>query len=326
MDSLFNLVTEEKHKIVQRKRYTSEFDVLLANTDTLKFLKTIPKESVDLIVTSPPYNIGKVYEKRERITDYLNFQNEIIIECKRILSDKGNICWQVGNYVEKGEVYPLDIFFYDMFKNLDFKLRNRIIWHFGHGLHAKKRFSGRYETVLWFSKGNEYKFNLDPVRVPSKYPGKRHFKGSKKGQFSCNPLGKNPSDIWEFLVTEFDKALWDIPNVKSNHPEKTEHPCQYPIELIERLVLAMTDKNDVVLDPFMGVGSALIAAIIHGRRSMGVDKEKKYVEIAYDRIKLYENGTLQKRELGKPVHKPKGNEKVCQKPKNQKKENSEFKF
>jgi adenine-specific DNA-methyltransferase len=178
----------------------------------------------DLIITSPPYNIGKSYEAKTSIEAYLESQEEIIRELIRVLSEQGNICWQTGNYVDKGEIFPLDIFYYQIFKKFNLKLRNRIIWHFGHGLHASKRFSGRYETILWFTKSDDYIFNLDEVRVPSKYPGKRHFKGPNKGKLSGNPLGKNPSDIWEIILKDWEEGLWDIPNVKSNHPEKTEHP------------------------------------------------------------------------------------------------------
>ncbi|MFK5968961.1 MAG: site-specific DNA-methyltransferase [Candidatus Marithrix sp.] len=297
----------ENKNILFSNTYEKPFDVLIANTDTLKLLKTIPDKTVELVVSSPPYNLGKSYENRQDFKQYLGFQKQVIEECYRILKPEGNFCWQVGNYIEKSEVFPLDIYYYDIFKfDLGMQLRNRIIWYFGHGLHAKKRFSGRYETILWFSKTDNYIFNLDPVRVPSKYPGKKHFKGSKKGQLSCNPKGKNPSDIWEILITDFDTCMWDIPNVKSNHPEKTIHPCQYPIELIERLVLSMTNEHGIVLDPFMGVGSTLLAALLHNRKAIGIDKEKEYCDIAKERISDLENGILQKRELGKPVHKPNG--------------------
>ncbi|AFZ49982.1 DNA modification methylase [Dactylococcopsis salina PCC 8305] len=301
-------------KVINHRTYIEPFDILISNTDIAKFIKTVPDESIDLIVTSPPYNIGKVYENRRKIDEYLEFYQAIIQECYRILKPSGSICWQVGNYVEKGEIYPLDIFFYSRFKDLGLKLRNRIIWHFGHGLHSKKRFSGRYETVLWFTKSDHYTFNLDAVRVPSKYPGKKHYKGSKRGLPSGNPLGKNPSDFWEFIASEFDQALWDIPNVKSNHPEKTEHPCQYPIELVERLVLALTEEGEVVFDPFMGVGSSLLAGLIHQRKVIGVDLEKRYVELAEERIYNLLSGNLKKRDLGKSVYQPKGTEKVCMKP------------
>jgi len=304
---------ENKLNILESNTYKDEFDVLIANTDTLNLLKTIPDETVELVVSSPPYNIGKSYENQKNFKEYLGFQKQVIEECHRILKPEGNFCWQVGNYIEKGEVFPLDIYYYEIFKfDFEMKLRNRIIWHFGHGLHAKKRFSGRYETILWFTKTNDYIFNLDPVRVPSKYPGKRHFKGKKKGQLSCNPNGKNPSDIWDIIIKDFDTGIWDIPNVKSNHPEKTIHPCQYPIELIERLVLSMTNEGNIVLDPFMGVGSTLLAAILHNRKAIGVDKEKEYFDIFKSRLIDLENGVLKKRELGKPVYKPTGKEKISQ--------------
>ncbi len=306
---------DKKIRLIESNAYVQPFDALIANTDTLSFLQTIPDETVELIVSSPPYNIGKSYESRTLFKDYLGFQKTVIKECYRILKPSGNFCWQIGNYVDRGEVFPLDIYYYDIFKfDFGMKLRNRIIWHFGHGLHASKRFSGRYETILWFSKSDDYIFNLDPVRIPAKYPGKRHFKGNKKGQPSGNPKGKNPADIWEILSDNFDSCLWGIPNVKSNHPEKTNHPCQYPIELIERLVLSMTKEGGIVLDPFMGVGSALLAALLHDRKAIGVDKEEDYVNITKSRIDDLINGTLKKRELGRPVHKPSGKEQVSQLP------------
>jgi len=223
--------------------------------DVADYLRTLPNQSVQLIVTSPPYNVGKSYENQVRMQDYLNQQTTVITSLVEKLTPTGSICWQVGNYVENGEVYLLDIFFYSVLKNLGLRLRNRIVWFFGHGLHASKRFSGRYETILWFTRSDEYVFNLDAVRVPSKYPGKRHYKGAEAGQLSGNPGGKNPSDIWEVIVNEFEAGLLDVPNVKSNHPEKTTHPCQFPIELVERCVLAFTNKGDTVFDPYAGVGS-----------------------------------------------------------------------
>ena len=216
--------------------------------------------------------------------------------------------------MENGEIFPLDIFYYPFFKKHGLKLRNRIVWHFAHGLHASKRFSGRYETLLWFSKGDEYTFNLDPVRVPSKYPGKTHFKGEKHGQPSGNPLGKNPSDIWQLMAKEWETGLWDIPNVKANHPEKTIHPCQFPIELVERCVLSLTSPGDWVLDPFSGVGTAMLAAIRHGRRAFGCEMDANYVAAARSRVEQFYSGDLPYRPLGKPVHQPTGREKVSQIP------------
>ena len=294
--------------------FRPEAEIVVFSGDVVDFLAQIPDNSVALIVTSPPYNLGKEYENRVSIEQYLQTQAKIIAQLYRVLRNDGSICWQVGNFVENGEVYPLDILYYPIFKELGMKLRNRIIWKFGHGLHASRRFSGRYETILWFTKSDRYIFNLDAVRVPAKYPGKRHFKGPNKGKPSGNPLGKNPSDVWEIVVQDWEELVWDIPNVKSNHPEKTIHPCQFPIELVERCVLALTNENDWVFDPYMGVGSALIAAVMHNRRAMGCEKESEYIEIARQRLLDYFNGTLRYRPIGKPVYQPTGKEKVSQIP------------
>ncbi len=257
-------------------------------------MRPFPDETMKLIVTSPPYNIGKSYEEKTltSLEAYVKSQARVISECVRLLHPRGSICWQVGNYVHNGEVVPLDIKLYDLFKNHGLKLRNRIVWHFGHGLHCKNRFSGRYETILWFTKGDNYTFNLDPVRVPSKYPNKKYYKGPNKGKLSCNPKGKNPGD------------LWIIPNVKFNHVEKTAHPCQFPVELVERLVLSLTNKRDGVFDPYMGVGSSVVAALKHGRTGYGCDIVQEYVDIANERVDHLQNGLLRTRLMGKPVYEP----------------------
>ena len=295
-------------------RYSPDSNLVLECNDTVEFTKKLPTDSIQLIITSPPYNIGKEYETRVSIKDYLDTQQELIQELVRVLSPRGSICWQVGNYVEKAEVFPLDVYYYPLFKDMGLHLRNRVIWHFGHGLHASKRFSGRYETLLWFTKTDHYTFNLDDVRIPSKYPNKRHFKGEKKGELSGNPKGKNPSDFWELLQSDFDSGIWEIPNVKANHIEKLDHPCQYPVELVERCVLAMTDKDDIVYDPYAGVASSLVAAIKHGRCAFGVDRAQEYVEIGTRRLKKLLNGYLETRPIGKPVYTPNGNEKIVQIP------------
>lgn len=296
------------------RQYKPDAEIILFHGDVNSFLPKIPDNSINLIVTSPPYNLGKDYEIKISIDDYLDLQSKIIKQLYRVLADNGSICWQIGNYVLKGEVIPLDILFYKLFKDVDMKLRNRIIWHFGHGLHSTKRFSGRYETILWFTKSDSYKFNLDLVRIPSKYPGKRHYRGPKKGKPSGNPNGKNPTDVWKIINEEWEDSFWEIPNVKANHPEKTIIPCQFPVELVERCVLALTDEKDWVFDPFVGVGSTLIATILHNRRAIGSEKEKKYIQIAEDRLKSLFKGTLKVRPLGKPIYKPSPNMKVAQIP------------
>lgn len=272
---------------------TEDQDVRMEVADNKDFLRTLDDESMRLIVTSPPYNIGKAYERRRSLESYVQEQTEAIAQCVRVLHPSGSICWQVGNHVGKdGEVFPLDIILYDVFKQNRLHLRNRIVWHFEHGLHCSRRLSGRHETILWFTKGDGYTFNLDAIRIPSKYPNKKHFKGPRAGQLSGNPLGKNPGDVWA------------IPNVKSNHVEKTDHPCQFPVELVERLVLSLTNPGDSVLDPYMGVGSAVIAALKHGRRGLGCDIIPEYVDIAWRRVEALRPRTLATRPMGKPIYDP----------------------
>jgi adenine-specific DNA-methyltransferase len=261
--------------------------------DCRKMLQDIPAGAIQLVVTSPPYNLGKEYESSLHLDDYLAQQREVISECVRVLSNGGSICWEVGNYVDGGAIVPLDSLLYPIFADLGLRMRNRIVWHFEHGLHCSRRLSGRYETIMWFTKGENYVFNLDPIRVPQKYPGKKYFKGPKAGQYSCNPLGKNPGDVWT------------IPNVKSNHVEKTNHPCQFPVELIERLVLALSREGDWVLDPFLGTGTSIIAAMRHQRRGIGAELVSKYLEMAKSRIYLAADDELPVRPMHRPVFDPK---------------------
>jgi adenine-specific DNA-methyltransferase len=264
----------------------------IEKSDNLKFMRSLEDQSMQLIVTSPPYNLGKSYESRRTQDLYLEEQSAAIAEAARLLHPNGSICWQVGNHVDDGEIFPLDILLYPLFRNHGLKLRNRIVWTFGHGLHCQKRFSGRHETILWFTKNDEYTFNLDPVRIPSKYPEKKHFKGPKRGELSGNPLGKNPSDVW------------DIPNVKANHVEKTDHPCQFPVGLVERLVLSLTNRGDNVLDPYLGVGSSAVAALKNNRNAYGCDSVAEYATIAKQRIRDLTAGVLRTRPMNKPIYEP----------------------
>jgi adenine-specific DNA-methyltransferase len=273
--------------------FAAEERAVVHQGSCLDLLKSVRNSTVQLVVTSPPYNVGKEYESRVGLKKYVEDQTAVIRECVRVLKDTGSVCWQVGNYVQSGAIVPLDILLFPIFHDLGLKLRNRIIWHFEHGLHCSRRLSGRYETILWFTKSDDYFFNLDALRVPQKYPGKKYFKGPKAGQYSCNPLGKNPGDVWI------------IPNVKSNHVEKTEHPCQFPVELIERLVLALTEKDDWVFDPFLGTGTSVIAAVRHSRRGVGAELQKKYVALARQRIGKAIDGTLPVRPMFQPVFDPK---------------------
>ena len=273
--------------------WSAKADVSLHRGDTLELLRSMPADVAQLVITSPPYNIGKVYERRRSLDEYLAEQAPVIAECVRILRPGGSLCWQVGNHVRDGGVVPLDVVLHPLFaRHGELVLRNRIVWHFAHGLHCRRRFSGRYEVILWYTRGDDYAFDLDPVRVPQKYPGKRGWKGPRAGEYTGHPLGKNPGDVWIF------------PNVKSNHVEKTIHPCQFPVELVERFVLATTRPGDLVVDPYLGVGTTACAALRHGRRAAGAELVERYAAIARTRIRLAARGALRTRPMDRPVYEP----------------------
>jgi adenine-specific DNA-methyltransferase len=276
---------------------------LIKKQDALEFLGQLKPTSVDLIVSSPPYCIGKAYETSIDTADFNSIHEQLAPLLVRALKDGGSLCWQIGHHVCNGVVTPLDALVYAIFsKQKELLLRNRIVWTFAHGVHASRRFSGRHETILWFTKGDGYKFDLDAVRIPQKYPGKRHYKGLKRGEPSGNPLGKNPGDVWE------------IPNVKAGHVEKTEHPCQFPVALVQRLVKALSPKSGLVIDPYLGSGSTGVAATIEGRAFMGCDIEAKYVKIARGRLKKLKAGHLKVRPLNQPIHVPSQNDSVARIP------------
>lgn len=267
-------------------------------------LNGLKDASVDLIVSSPPYCMGKAYENRkDNLSDFISNHQAILPEVCRVLKPGGSLCWQVGFHVLDGVATPLDFLVYDVMRKIPgMKLRNRITWAFGHGLHCNNRFSGRYETVLWYTKGDDYVFDLDAVRVTQKYPGKQHSSGPKKGQPSGNPLGKNPSDVW------------DIPNVNANHLEKTEHPCQFPVGLVQRLVRALSKKGDVVLDPFCGVASAGVAALHEQRHFVGAELDPVYVKLGVKRLKATLRGKVRFRPADRAIPEPSPNSIVGRRP------------
>ena len=240
--------------------------------DCSKLLDELPEGSVDLIISSPPYNIGKSYEKKQTLDVYIAEQTDVLRLCCKVLKPTGSIFWQIGSYVNNGVHIPLDVKVFPILESLGMIPRNRIVWLRTHGLHAKNRFSCRHETLLWFTKGTKYKYFLDPIRVPQQYPQKTAWRGPNKGEFTSHPLGKNPGDVWAFR------------NVKHNHEEETVHPCQFPEDLVERVLLATTEPGDVVLDPYMGVGTVAVVARDLQRNFLGAELDPEYHAVALHRL------------------------------------------
>lgn len=295
-------------QISKKFKITNKMTLFLG--DCYDLLRSIPDNSVDLIITSPPYCIGKAYEDtKDDIDTFRHQHNKIFPEIYRVLKVGGSLCWEVGYHTTNASIIPLDYHVYDIFTSQNDRLpcplvlRNRIIWTYGHGLNSLKRFSGRHETILWFTKGKieEYIFDLDSVRIPQKYPGKRSYKGTNKGQLSGNPLGKNPSDVW------------DIPNVKAQHVEKTSHPCQFPVAIPQRLIKALTPKDGLILDPFMGSGTTAVASVLEGRRFVGSELMEEYYDIAIERVRKSISGEIKIRD-DVPVMEPDKNSSVAKFP------------
>ncbi len=261
-------------------------------------------DTIDVTISSPPYCIGKVYETESTTTDdFIKTQKQILPEVVRVTKPGGSICWQTGYHVTEGVTFPLDFAIYDILRAIpDVHLRNRVIWSFGHGLNSNTRFSGRHEVVLWFTKGKQHHFDLDAVRVPQKYPGKRYYKGDNKGKLSGNPLGKNPGDVWE------------MPNVNANHIEKTDHPCQFPVGLAQRFIRALCPPEGIVFDPFMGSGSSGVAAVLEKRRFLGAEVFPDFMAISERRLIEANQGTVRVRDMDKPIFVPDPNSAVAKRP------------
>lgn len=248
--------------------------------DCVDSMRKIGGGMISLIFTSPPYNIGKEYEKRVPLATYIAQMTPVAAEMARVLRPGGHLCWQVGNHVDNGKVVPLDMALHPTLAAAGFVLQRRFLWTFGHGLHCQKRFSGRYETIVWYTKG--------PRTTELRWP--------------------------IALLREALGRVIDAPNVKSNHVEKRTHPCPFPVELPQRFVLALTNPGDMVLDPFGGSGTTAVASLLAHREPVTIDCVREYSREARARLAAARAGTLPIRPMGKDVHEPTAGSALTQRP------------
>lgn len=248
-------------------------DVALFHGDCVELLGSLPPSSVALTVTSPPYNIGKEYEDVLPLPEYISWTKRWTSLVHQATAEDGAFWLNLG-YVSvpnRGKAVPLPYLLWDA---TSFQLMQEVVWNYGAGVSAKRFFSPRNEKFLWYVKDSErYTFNLDAVRDPNvKYPNQK-----KGGRLRCNPLGKNPSDVWQ------------IPKVTSgknrSSAERTDHPAQFPMKAIERIVLACSNETQIVLDPFAGSGTSLEVALLTGRKAIGFELNSRYIEIASKRLR-----------------------------------------
>lgn len=262
-------------KVQLGRPFFEDTDILLYKMDCLEAMKMVQGDVIDLTITSPPYNIGKAYETQLPLQDYLDWCESWMLEIYRITESQGAFWLNLG-YLEiedRARAIPIP---YLLWQRSPFYLVQEVIWNYGAGLHTKQMFSPRNEKFLWYVKTpEEYVFHLDAVRDKDvKYPNQK-----KNGKLKCNPLGKNPSDVWQ------------IPKVTSGHKrsskERMPHPAQFPVAVIDRIIKACSDEEDIVMDPFMGSGTTAIAALENGRKVVGFEISEQYCELIAKRVSTY---------------------------------------
>lgn len=252
--------------------YYQSPNCLIYQGDCITLLKQMPPESIALTVTSPPYNIGKAYETPLPLTDYLAWCETWLQAIHRITSPNGSFWLNLGYLPvpDRAKALPIAYLLWD---KIPFYFVQEIVWHYGAGVAGRYFFSPRNEKFLWYVKNSQdYIFNLDAVRDPNvKYPNQK-----KNGKLKVNPAGKNPGDVWHF------------PKVTSGQnrssKERTAHPAQFPLAVIERIIHASSLPEQWILDPFIGSGSTAVAALSLGRRVIGFDIKAEYCEMAATRI------------------------------------------
>ena len=242
--------------------------------DALKGLSTLEDGSIDLTITSPPYNIGKEYEKSLPLNEYIAWCKKWMTEIYRVTKPNGSFWLNLGylEFPEKGHAVPIAYLLWD---KSPFYLVQEVVWHYGAGVASKKTFSPRNEKWLWFVKHpRNYVFNLDEVRDPNvKYPNQK-----KNGKLKCNPLGKNPGDVWI------------IPKVTSGtnraSKERMSHPAQFPVAVVDRIIRACSFEGDLILDPFAGSGTTIVTAYQNKRDSLGFEIREDYTKMALKRVEI----------------------------------------
>jgi site-specific DNA-methyltransferase (adenine-specific) len=251
--------------------------------DSIKELNDAEPGWVDLCFADPPFNIGYLYDgydDEKKCDDYLKWSEEWMRAVHRALKPNGSF------YLAIGDEYAADLCVLAR-RNVKFHLRNWIIWHYTFGQQTSKKFAKSHTHILYFTKSeNDFTFNADAVRVASArqttYADKR-----------ANSKGKLPDDTW-FLrpqeaaphgYFEAGQDTWCESRVCGTFKEREGwHGCQMPIGVLNRIILASSNKGDVVLDPFNGSGTTVVAASLLDRKYVGIDQSDEYVGYARKRL------------------------------------------
>lgn len=241
------------------------------NEDVLSGINKIEDNSIDLILTDPPYCLGKDYgnnSDKKSSNEYLEWTYQWIDAVLPKLKDSGSF------YIFLSWQYSPEIFVY-----LKKKLRmvNEIIWDrrvpsMGG---STRKFSSVHDNIGFFVKSNDYYFDIDSIRIPYDEETKKARTRSIFVGKKWLEIGYNPKD------------LWSTSRIHAQDPERENHPTQKPLEVIERIVKASCPKNGIVFDPFMGTGTTAIACLVNDRKYVGFEINKEYHKIIMNRIKKY---------------------------------------
>lgn len=226
--------------------------------DAIEGLKKLPSNTVDLIVTDPPYNLSKNYGTSSddlSFEEYLDFSSKWLSEAKRVLKETGTI------YVFMGMQY-ISYLYSILDRDLNFSFNSWITWFYTQGVGKTKGYSPRHDDILMFTKTKKFIFNLDDIRIPQKFYRSVN-----------NMRGANPGNVWEFSHVHYCSA------------NRQSHPTQKPEGLIERMILASSNKGDLVLDPFVGSGTTARVCQQLGRNFIGFDNNEDYIQMAKNRLK-----------------------------------------
>lgn len=245
------------------------------NQDALVGIKEIPNYSIDLIVTDPPYSLGKDYgndSDKKNPRAYLDWTYKWVDVTLPKLKESGSF------YIFLSWRFSPEIFSYIKQKML---MINEIIWDrrvpsMGG---STRKFSSVHDNIGFFVKSKNYYFDIDAIRIPYDEETKKARTRSIFVGKKWLEVGYNPKDVW---VNS---------RIHKQDPERENHPTQKPLKIIERIVLASSPINGVVLDPFMGSGTTAIACLKNGRNYIGFELNSQYCDMAEDRIKRYSHET-----------------------------------
>ena len=231
------------------------------HSDCIQYMRKLPKQTFQLAIADPPHNIGVSYEGYNDLlpkSEYLVWSEKWISQLRRILKNSGVFYLAINDE----NVAELKI----ITERLGFKLRRWIIWHYTFGQNQRTNFIRSHTHILYFTLSKNSIFNANQIREPSL---RQRVYNDKR----AHPGGKVPDDVWEF------------PRVCGTFKERVRsHPCQMPISLLERVILASSNERDMILDPFAGSGATLVAAQRLNRQYLGIEQSRSYCDQIKERL------------------------------------------